>query len=265
MPEATVLSDFWNDQLVEHGRQYVFLVLLGLAGSFGFIRTSARLMRSPRVPWWPGSVVSDSGLHLHHLVWGIFLMMGAGTVGFAGFDSDFLRGLCAALFGVGMGLTIDEFALWVHLDDVYWAEEGRASIDAAVLSIAAVLLVVLGVRPFELDDEGVEGLVGSVLGLALYLTALYVAISKGRIFHGVLGIVFHPLAIYAALRLGKPESAWARRQYGDRRPDKQERAERRFPPDRRSERFKRRLRDLVGGTTDAEFRKRLEGDDSGAS
>ena len=70
MLDASMLADFWNDQLVEHGRQYVFLVLLGLVGSFGFIRTSARLMRSPRVPWWPGSVVSDGGVHLHHLVWG---------------------------------------------------------------------------------------------------------------------------------------------------------------------------------------------------
>src|SRR5215217_5886188 len=73
---ASILSDFWHDQLVEHSRQGLFLVLVGFLGSFGFIRLSARLGRSPRVPWWPGSVVSDSGVHLHHLVWGICLMIG---------------------------------------------------------------------------------------------------------------------------------------------------------------------------------------------
>ena len=187
-------------------------------------------------------------------------MMGAGTVGFVGFDSDFLSGLCAALFGIGMGLTIDEFALWVHLDDVYWAEEGRASIDAAVLSIAAVFLVVVGVRPFELEGGGVGAVIATILGLALYTGSIYVAVSKGRVIHGVLGIILEPLAIYAAVRLGKPTSAWARQHYGDRRPRKQERSGRRFPPDRRTDRLKRRLRDLVGGATDAEYRRRLDED-----
>jgi hypothetical protein len=47
-------------------------------------------------------------------------------------------------FSVGAGLTIDEFALWIYLDDVYWAEEGRSSIDAAVISAGLMLLVLLG-------------------------------------------------------------------------------------------------------------------------
>ncbi len=59
IPVASFISDFWNDQLVDHDRQWLFLVLLGFVGSFAFIRMSTRLMRSPRVPWWPGSVVSD--------------------------------------------------------------------------------------------------------------------------------------------------------------------------------------------------------------
>jgi hypothetical protein len=58
---ASILSDFWNDQLVAHDRQALFLVLVSFLGSFAFIRLSARLGRSPRVPWWPGSVVTDGG------------------------------------------------------------------------------------------------------------------------------------------------------------------------------------------------------------
>ena len=80
---ASIFSDFWNDHILAHERQGVFLVLVGFILSFAFIRMSTRLMRSPKVPWWPGSVVSDSGVHLHHLVFGIVTMMIAGTLGFA--------------------------------------------------------------------------------------------------------------------------------------------------------------------------------------
>jgi hypothetical protein len=259
LPVAWLVSDFWHDQLVEHQRQWLFLVLVGLLLSFGFIRISARLMRSPRVPWWPGSVVSDSGVHLHHLVWGISLMMIAGTVSFAGFATDPIYEVCAFLFGVGMGLTIDEFALWVHLDDVYWAEEGRSSIDAAVILAAAILVVLLGVRPFDLETGSVEAIVGTAIGLLALVAVVMICALKGRLLHAVLGFFVGPIAVYGACRLGKPDSAWARRFYGERNPKKQQRAEQRFRPDRRTARFKKRFRDVIGGVPDAEYERRLQG------
>ena len=57
------------------GRRAGFVLLAAFLATFLFIRTSARLMRSPQVPWWPGSVTTESGLHLHHLVWGIVLLL----------------------------------------------------------------------------------------------------------------------------------------------------------------------------------------------
>src|SRR3954452_9676224 len=135
---ASMLSDFWHDQLVSQDKQGLFFVLACFLVSFGFIRMSARLGRSPRVPWWPGSVVSDSGVHLHHLVWGICLMLAAGTLGFALFQRSPGLEICAVLIGVGARRTGDEVALWTHLDDVYWTKEGPASIDAGV--IAATLM-----------------------------------------------------------------------------------------------------------------------------
>src|SRR3954453_4943084 len=125
---ASFISDFWDDQIVASDGQGLFFVLVGFLGSFAFIRMSTRLMRSSRYEWWPGSVVSDGGVHLHHLVWGIWLMLAGGALGFALFDSSGSREVAAAVFGIGAGFTIDEFALWVYLDDVYWAEEGRSSI-----------------------------------------------------------------------------------------------------------------------------------------
>jgi hypothetical protein len=255
---ASILSEFWHDQLVEHERQGVFLVLVGFLASFGFIRLSARLGRSPRVPWWPGSVVSDSGLHLHHLVWGICLMMASGALGFALYDSSPWFEVCAACFGIGAGLTIDEFALWIYLEDVYWAREGRSSIDAAVIAGAAMLLVLLGAIPLEVDTGSVAGdIVLAVVAAGIFLLPVVVCFGKERLLHGALGIFFTPLAVYGAVRVGKPRSPWARRYYGDRDPHKQAKAEQRFRADRRTERFKERFRDMVGGETQAAYQAKL--------
>src|SRR5690349_13115548 len=109
--------------LIPHERIGLALVLVGFIGSFAFIRMSTRIMRSPRISWWPGSVKSG-GVHVHHLAFGIVLMMIAGSIGFAFYNDDPWLEISAFLFGIGIGLTIDEFALWVYLDDVYWAKEG---------------------------------------------------------------------------------------------------------------------------------------------
>jgi hypothetical protein len=255
---ASIVSEFWHDELVENGRQGIFLVLVGFLGSFVFIRVSARLGRSPRVPWWPGSVVSESGLHLHHLVWGICLMMASGALGFALYDSSPWFEVSAALFGIGAGLTIDEFALWIYLQDVYWAREGRSSIDAAVIAGAVLLLLLFGATPLEIDTGSTAGdILAAAVGAAVLLLPVFVSFVKDRLLHGTLGIFFTPLAVYGALRLGKPRSPWAKRFYGERKPHKQAKAEARFRPDRRTERIKERFRDVVGGETQAAYQAKL--------
>lgn len=247
MIAASIFSDFWNDQILADEKQGLFLVLVGFILSFAFIRMSTRLMRSPRVPWWPGSVVSDGGVHLHHLVFGIVTMMIAGTLGLAALGDSPYTEICAFFFGVGAGLTIDEFALWVYLDDVYWAEEGRASIDATVIAAAGMMLILLGFSPFSFDTGSVEETVASIIGAAGLFLLVATCFAKQRVLHGTVGFFVFPVALYGALRLGKPGSPWARRRYGERRPAKQAKAERRFPPDRRTDRFKNAFRDIVGG------------------
>jgi hypothetical protein len=237
------LSQFWND-LVADDRQGIFLVLVAFLGAFAFIRASARIGRSPRASWWPGSVVSESGVHLHHLVWGICLMVGCGTVGFALVGQSPWFEVSACGFGIGAGLTIDEFALWVYLQDVYWAREGRSSIDAAVIAAAAMLLVLLGVQPVEFPTGSVEKVVSSILGLTALVTVVTICLAKQRVLHGAIGTFFWPLAVYGALRLGKPGSPWGKHFYHSK---KLARAERRFRADRRTERLKDRFRDAVGG------------------
>lgn len=254
---ASALSDFWQDQLVANSRQGLFLVLLGFLGSFGFIRLSTRLMRSPRAPWWPGSVVSDGGVHVHHLVFGICLMLGAGTLGFWFFDTSPWLEVCALLFGIGAGLTIDEFALLVYLDDVYWSHEGRTSIDATVVAVCAMGLILIGVRPFDVDTSSAADVVVSIVGALAILGLVATCFAKQRLWHGAIGFFVFPVAIYGAMRLGKPTSLWAKRRYGASHPGKQARAEERFRPDRRTERFKERFRDAVGGTTTEVFEAKV--------
>jgi hypothetical protein len=171
-------------------------------------------------------------------------MLSAGTLGFALFGRSPGLEICAVLFGVGAGLTVDEFALWIHLDDVYWAKEGRASIDAGVIAATLMLLVLLGARPFEIRGGNAAQIAVEVTVAALVTALAAICLAKQRLAHGVLGLFFFPIAIYGASRIGKPRSPWARRYYRERKLGK---AERRFPPDRRTERLKNSLRDAVGG------------------
>jgi hypothetical protein len=184
------------------------ILLAAMLLSFLFIRTSARLMRSPKVPWWPGSVTTEGGLHVHHLVFGIALMLVCGFVLALQPDSPWFE-LVAAGFGIGAGLTLDEYALWLHLDDVYWAEEGRRSVDAVVVAALIGGLVLMGFLPFA-TDSGVPTIVASVLA-ALALATM--AVLKGKLFMGVATMLVPFVGLVAALRLAKPDSFWARRRY----------------------------------------------------
>jgi hypothetical protein len=247
MIEATILSDFWNDQILAEEKQGLFLVLAGFILSFAFIRMSTRLMRSPKVPWWPGSVVSESGVHLHHLVFGIVTMMISGAVGFTVLGDGPWAEICAFAFGVGAGLTIDEFALWIYLDDVYWSEQGRVSIDATVIAAAAMGLILLGFTPFSFETGSLDEVIGSIVSALVVFGLVALCFAKQRLLHGTIGFFVFPIALYGAVRIGKPGSPWGRRRYGDRNPGKQAKAEERFAPERHTERFKNAFRDIVGG------------------
>jgi hypothetical protein len=206
--------------------------------SFLFIRTSARLMRSPKVPWWPGSVTTEGGLHVHHLVFGIVLLLATGFALALQPPSPWLE-IVAGGFGIGAGLTLDEYALWLHLEDVYWAEEGRRSVDAVV--IAAVLggLLLMGFLPFSTDD----GAIPIIVSMLVVLSIAAVAILKGKIVMGVAGVLFPIVGLIGAIRLAKPGSFWAERRYkaGSR---KLARAERRY--ERHTRRYQR-FQDRVAG------------------
>jgi hypothetical protein len=130
----------YRDDIVATGRELQFLVLLTFLGTFVLTRLTThtihaggtRVLRNVRV----------RGVHVHHLVPGILLLLVSGYLAIAlEVQSD--RRLVAVAYAVGAALTLDEFALWLNLRDVYWSAEGRRSIDAVVVAatIAAVVLV----------------------------------------------------------------------------------------------------------------------------
>jgi hypothetical protein len=209
---VTVSFDLPAHFLDRPGQRAGFVVLAAFLVSFLFIRTSARLMRSPRVPWWPGSVSTSGGLHLHHLVWGISLLLIAGFLGYALNPVSPWNEILAALFGIGAGLTLDEFALWIYLKDVYWAEEGRASFDAVVVAGVLGGLVVLGLAPFDLHNNTSSlTTLFTATGIDVALSAL--AVLKGKPMLGLIGIFVPLVSLVGAVRLAAPRSPWARRLY----------------------------------------------------
>ncbi len=127
-------------------RERLFLASLGFLLTFAIVRTITHLIRAGGGPF---HNVTNGGLHIHHLVWGILLLLLVGYLWLIdeGTGSSWLSSASAVAYGVGAALTLDEFALWLNLQDVYWSGAGRASIDAVVI-FAGLLSVGIWGGPF---------------------------------------------------------------------------------------------------------------------
>ena len=170
-----------------------------------------------QVSWWPGNVETSGGLHIHHLVWGILLLMISGFLGFALQPPGVWMDILAVLFGIGMGLTLDEFALWLHLDDVYWSDEGRQSVDAVVVAFVFGGLVVLGAAPWEVD--GAEGSVAAIAGaVAFHIAYCSICALKGKVWMTVFGLLIPFIGLIGAIRLAEARLALGAAVLQGRRP-----------------------------------------------
>src|SRR5258707_4507067 len=173
------------------------LILLGcMLLSFAFIRFSTRMIRA-EVSWWPGNV-SPGGLHIHHLVFGIVLLMFSGFLSFVLQPASPWFEILAGLFGIGAGLTLDEVALWLHLEDVYWAEEGRSSVDAVIFAAIIGGGIIVGFVPLDAGDGGSTLAIATTVAIDLSLCAI-VAL-KGKLSAAVIGMFIPPVGWVAAIR-----------------------------------------------------------------
>ncbi|MBM9469545.1 hypothetical protein [Nakamurella leprariae] len=184
--------------------------------------------------------ISFGGVHVHHQVFGILLMLFAGVMLIAATPTGGWLNAVAVIFGVGVSLAFDEFALWLHLEDVYWTPEGRKSVDAIFIVLAVTGVLIGGVDVFP--EVGPHW--GLPIGITVVLLLAIVCLLKGKISTGLVGIALFPIAIVGAVRLAKPSSWWAHRWYR-RRLKARRRAERRFGP--AYEARWNRVRDFVAG------------------
>ncbi|WP_369253180.1 hypothetical protein [Geodermatophilus amargosae] len=209
-------------------RELVAWLVLGFLVAFLATRFVTHAIRTGRGPFRDASV---GGVHVHHEVYGIFLLLGTGTAEFAWRPDGAGGALLAVLFGTGAALTLDEFALWLHLEDVYWSREGRSSVDAVLIALVVGLMLLIGANPFDADATRGEGFLA--LTLLVHVAAALVAVLKGRVVLGVVGVFVPFVALVAALRLARPGSPWARRRYPEGSA-RRARSLRRFPPGRRN-------------------------------
>ena len=210
----------YQTRIVDTGRQPLFLALAGLIGAFLFIRFSVRMIRR-QVKWWPGNV-QPGGTHIHHVVFGQVLMLAGGIGAFADRGGPVTYNVLAVVFGIGCGLTLDEFALVLHLEDVYWSEQGRRSVDAVILAASVIGLLLIGAAPLGVGGRSY----GSYVLAALVLGFVVLCLFKGKVWTGLLGVMVPLLAVVGAMRLARPASPWARWRYAAR-PRRMARAERR--------------------------------------
>jgi hypothetical protein len=218
------MGDWYREHLIDTGRSPALWMLIGFVVTFGITRGITTRIRSRKVR---GEDESDAaikdvvvgGIHIHHQVWGILLLLITGAVEFRVRPDHPWAEVLAALFGVGAALALDEFALWLHLEDVYWSVEGRKSLDAVLIATVVLGSAAVGSSPFGIDSKEASVLGGWFVAatLLLHLAFTTVCILKGKVATGLIGMPMPGVAFIGVCRLAKPSSYWARRRYDEQK------------------------------------------------
>ncbi|HEY3144298.1 MAG TPA: hypothetical protein VGJ86_24420 [Acidimicrobiales bacterium] len=212
------MDEWWYRNVVEPGKLPLLVCLVAFVITFLVTRSITRLIRSGRGPFHD---VSRGEVHVHHMVPGVFILMIGAVAAIGAPAQSPWRELAALAIGIGASLVLDEFALMLHLEDVYWASEGRISVQT--VAIAAVFLAgtLVGLTPFGVDDMGDAELglrVWAIVALLVAVLAVAVCFAKGKYRTGLVGVLLPVVAYIGAIRLARPGSLWFRRYYrGERR------------------------------------------------
>ncbi len=146
------ISTLFVQEMPDQPRRRLFLAAVSFVMVFAVARTLAYVNFHHIGPFHD---IYIRGRHIHHLVWGILVLLSVGygwlldAGGGATPRSVLISRLMSVLYGAGAALTLDEFALWLNLEDVYWSPEGRVSIDAVMLFGAVLLTSIEGKRFFR--------------------------------------------------------------------------------------------------------------------
>ena len=144
------MASWWHRDVIAAGKLPLMLCFLAFVVTFVLTRTITRMIRDGRGPF--RNQVTASGTHIHHSVPGIILLIIGAFTAVGGPDSLGWRSFAAVAVGIGTSLVLDEFALILHLQDVYWSGEGQLSVEAVSLTAACLGLALVGFSPFGVKD-----------------------------------------------------------------------------------------------------------------
>ncbi|WP_406381001.1 hypothetical protein [Streptomyces sp. NBC_01618] len=244
------MGHWFEENIVEPGKVPLLLALAAFVLTFAVTRFITRMIRAGKGPF---RNITPGGVHVHHVVPGVVLSVVGGFGAVASGRQGVAAAVCAVIFGMGAGLVLDEFALILHLDDVYWTEEGRQSVEVVVLTAALVLLVLAGFSPLgvnELSSAEQQGRLGVVLTLIVNFCFVLIALFKGKARLAVVGTLVPFVALIGAIRLARPTSMWAKRFYRNRHRARARAVLRAYHHDVRWAGPRRRFQDLIGGAPD---------------
>ncbi|MFJ2894748.1 hypothetical protein ACIO87_07670 [Streptomyces sp. NPDC087218] len=244
------MGHWFERNIVEPGKLPLLLALTAFVLTFAVTRFVTRMIRAGKGPF---RNITPGGMHIHHVVPGVVLSVIGGFGAVASGRHGLGSGICAVVFGVGAGLVLDEFALILYLDDVYWTEEGRKSVEAVVLTAALVLLVLAGFSPLgvnELSSDEQQDRLGVILTVVVNFCFVLIALFKGKARLAVIGTLVPFVALVGALWLARPTSMWARRFYRNRHRARARALLRAYHHDVRWAGPRRRFQDLIGGAPD---------------
>lgn len=221
-PRVVPMLDLYRSAIVDSGRSAALWMMVGFLVTYVITRRITRKIRArntAEVAVEESGPIKDihiGGVHVHHQVWGILLVLITGMLEFRFQPSSPWVEILAALFGIGAALALDEFALWLHLEDVYWSDEGRKSIDAVMVAVVLGIVLLIGAAPAGVNSSAEnQSAWFVVLLVVIHIGYVIVCLLKGKIVTGLVGFFVPILGLIGAIRLAKPESFWAKRWYGE--------------------------------------------------
>jgi hypothetical protein len=239
------VSEWWYDNIVEPDKLPLLLCLAAFVITFILTRVITRMIRAGIGPF--KNNVSASGIHIHHAVPGIILLIFGALMSLRSPSSPWFE-LAAVLIGIGMSLILDEFGLILHLQDVYWTNEGRISVEMAGLTAACLGLFMLGFSPLGVDDLTVGDIqvrLTLLTGLLVHGCLVSICLLKGKYRAALISLFVPFVAWISAIRLGRPGSWWGRHFYRSKRLGRSVERARRF--DKRWDPRWRWISDMIAG------------------